>query len=301
MAEEKWKQGIRENWSAITSSLGNPEELLEYLYHKVSPPLINEDQFREIKVFTIFDCHNERKGSDLDRDKLSRVLCQLHFSVKIYNNLNSADMLRIAEESSHWVGHRNSNCCVFTILTHGCQQGVYGTDGGVVRVNDIVKNFNSINCPELKGKPKIFLFQSCRNSEDEKQNKSEGPKPNSTGVSPEDMEEEEDTSKAFDNVPNDLVVEDSAVAEGPKHKIQRQPSESHEHSDFFFGYATPEGFRSYRQEKRGSWFIQAIVWVLKYNSHQEHILDLMTKLAFIANMNANWTEANSMKCASASC
>jgi len=37
---------------------------------------------------------------------------------------------------------------------------IFGTDGQPVSIKtDILQNFNTDNCPALRGKPKIFCFQ----------------------------------------------------------------------------------------------------------------------------------------------
>ncbi|XP_060065243.1 caspase-3-like [Ylistrum balloti] len=398
MAEDKWKEGIQKNWSDIVKNLGNPDELVEYLHHNITPPLLNEDQARNIKEKTgtrrektrllmktlmygdervlrelhsalqatgnkpladllapyvkeqkqkrrktlhlpphewppstkeLKEMHDaeaeqcdiddlmksqstnqkeiyrmtakrrglaiiinnadfgkralKRVGSDLDRDKLSRVLSQLHFSVKIYNNMTGADMLKIAEESSNWDYHGASDCFVFAVLSHGSSRGINGTDGSVICVDDIVKNFNKINCPKLTGKPKVFLFQSCRSpnsprTEDSQSGESQADSMETNPVSnAEDHEDDNDIHKAFQNLPqnSDQVQCDSGMEEGPTKQIQKV---THPSSDFFFAYATPEGFKAYRSEQRGSWFIQAIVWVLKYNASKEHLEELMTRV-----------------------
>ncbi|OWF38497.1 caspase-3-like [Mizuhopecten yessoensis] len=420
MAEEAWKEGIRKNFSSIIKEVANPDDLVEYFHHTITPPLLNDDQVAKIqavnatkktktrslintlmygdetvlselvkglratknenvakllepyeekltqqrtkklhlppkvwppstkeldemheanieqcdvadvsksgytehaevytmtakrrglaviinnKIFGPFGKANrsERTGTDLDRNKLSRVLSQLHFTVRIYNNVTSADMLKIAEESSTWQHHEESDCFVFVVLSHGCTSGIYGTDGNVVHVDNIVKNFNNENCPKLTGKPKIFLFQACRSSSEinNELNESGNVRPDCMETSEgseascqdnDDDDDDDDVSKAFENLPNDTdrIQADSGVDGGPNKQIKKS---SHIASDFLFAYATPEGYRSYRNEKRGSWFIQAIVWVLKYNANKAHLQDLMTEVnRYVSTQNVQVSE-----------
>lgn len=54
--------------------------------------------------------------------------------------------------------HRNSDCFVCTILSHGEEGSVYGTNGKLP-IADVFEPFNGHNCPGLVEKPKIFFIQ----------------------------------------------------------------------------------------------------------------------------------------------
>ena len=47
-------------------------------------------------------------------------------------------------------------------MSHGCHEAIYGIDGRQVLEADIRATFTSQQCPALRGKPKMFIFQSCR-------------------------------------------------------------------------------------------------------------------------------------------
>lgn len=50
----------------------------------------------------------------------------------------------------------------FDMKMTGGYTEVIGTDGVGIGVEDIVNLFTVENCPAMKGKPKIFIFQCCR-------------------------------------------------------------------------------------------------------------------------------------------
>ena len=56
-----------------------------------------------------------------------------------------------------------SDCFVCTILTHGEEGVVYGTDDKV-EVKVLLEPFKGNNCRGLVGKPKIFFIQVCLKS-----------------------------------------------------------------------------------------------------------------------------------------
>ena len=54
------------------------------------------------------------------------------------------------------------------IMTHGGEGGIlFGSDGKHVTIDEMASLFNGSNCPQLVGKPKIFVIQACRVNRDE--------------------------------------------------------------------------------------------------------------------------------------
>ena len=51
---------------------------------------------------------------------------------------------------------------VVAILSHGENGSIICTNGEKVLIEDILSKFNNREAPPLKGKPKFFIFQSCR-------------------------------------------------------------------------------------------------------------------------------------------
>ena len=65
--------------------------------------------------------------------------------------------------------HGDADSTIVAIMSHGksgtLEDGtyIYTKDGrSSLSSEDILRRFNNMNCPLLKGKPKIFLFQFCR-------------------------------------------------------------------------------------------------------------------------------------------
>lgn len=65
--------------------------------------------------------------------------------------------------------HATADSTVVAVMSHG--KGGNHEDGTLIYTRDcpnfmssedILRRFNNINCPLLKGKPKCFLFQFCR-------------------------------------------------------------------------------------------------------------------------------------------
>ena len=59
--------------------------------------------------------------------------------------------------------YSSTDCFVLAIMTHGCLDNVYSTDGKTIFIRDIVKFFEGV--PSLALKPKVFLIQACQGGE----------------------------------------------------------------------------------------------------------------------------------------
>jgi len=59
-------------------------------------------------------------------------------------------------------------CFVLFILSHGeeinGQEVVYGTDGRYLTKKQIIAELSGVNCPHLRGVPRLVFFQCCRGS-----------------------------------------------------------------------------------------------------------------------------------------
>ena len=62
------------------------------------------------------------------------------------------------------IDYSNCYCNFLFVLSHGSQEGVITADGRCVFYDAIQSYFTASKCPSLSGKPKVFIFQLCRNS-----------------------------------------------------------------------------------------------------------------------------------------
>ena len=102
-----------------------------------------------------------RRGTDKDAAVLKLLFTYLGFKTKCYNNQTKSQMVEICTKVAS-LDHTKFDCLLIAILTHGTNGQLYGSDGKLISVQDIVKLFNGAQCPSLVGKPKIFFLQACR-------------------------------------------------------------------------------------------------------------------------------------------
>ena len=106
-----------------------------------------------------------RQGTDVDRDGLKKLFQKLQFKVEIYNDITKREIRNITAKMAS-SDHSSYDAFIFTVLSHGEEGLVYGTDG-TISIRDITLKFNSNT--SLAGKPKIFLFQACQGTKIDKE------------------------------------------------------------------------------------------------------------------------------------
>ncbi|XP_006745761.2 caspase-9-like [Leptonychotes weddellii] len=210
-----------------------------------------------------------RTGSDIDCEKLQRRFRLLHFTVEVKCDLMAKQMVQALVELARR-DHSGLDCCVVVVLSHGCQAShrqfpgaVYGTDGCLVSIEKIVNIFNGASCPSLGGKPKLFFIQACGGEQKDHgfEVACASPEDRTSGSDPES------DAVLFQEGPGPFDQPDA---------VSSLPTPS----DIFVSYSTFPGFVSWRDTRRGSWYVETLDGVFEQWAHSE---DLQTLLLRVAN------------------
>ncbi|XP_046564911.1 caspase-3-like [Haliotis rubra] len=100
-----------------------------------------------------------RGGVDIDVDNLTELFTKLQFTINLQTDLTSVDMMKKLKEYAEQ-DHTEYDAFVCCILTNGTDYGVAGSDGKIVKVQDLSSLFHASKCPTLAGKPKLFFIQA---------------------------------------------------------------------------------------------------------------------------------------------
>lgn len=103
-----------------------------------------------------------RTGSDSEAVLLSDVFKQLYFDVIMERNVTYDELFRKLEGIARKPDLRNHNALVVIILTHGKSGCVITSDNIFAEYQRVINIFDNTNCPNLRCKPKMFFFNSCR-------------------------------------------------------------------------------------------------------------------------------------------
>ncbi|KAM9380394.1 caspase-8 [Phaethornis superciliosus] len=186
----------------------------------------------------------DRDGTDVDAEALRRVFSQLHFEVVEHKDL-TAEQFRETVNTYRCLDHKDKDCFVCCILSHGKKGIIYGVDGQEVPIQELTTSFTGENCHSLAGKPKVFFVQACQGDAFQ------------TGVI----------------VEADSAEQDSSVETDARFQVNCIPSEA----DFLLGMATLQDYVSYRSPRQGTWYIQALCKHLEYSCPRgEDILTILT-------------------------
>ncbi|KAM6129653.1 caspase-10 isoform 1-T1 [Pterocles gutturalis] len=189
----------------------------------------------------------ERKGSHKDAEELERVFTWLGLDVRTYTDLTSQQIKDLMRTWQHVQDHKDRDCFICCILSHGESGAIYGKDEELVSIRMIMSHFTAEQCPQLAEKPKLFFIQACQGKE----------------------------------IQRPVYVEaDARIPDLPSMQQSISPSESiPAEADFLLGMATIDGCVSFRHIQQGAWYIQALCSKLQLLVPRgEDILSILTEV-----------------------
>ncbi|XP_051947397.1 caspase-9-like [Xyrauchen texanus] len=212
----------------------------------------------------------DRKGSNIDCDKMERRFKALKFEVVVKRNLK-CKYIRHEMSSLAKRDHSAYDCCVVIILSHGTEANhnrfpgaVHGVDGPAVPVQIITNYLNGQNCPSLQGKPKLFFIQACGGDE----------KDTGFEVSPDEVQPSlGGTDDQTDAIPPSSSSESLSTSDEPDARATLPTP-----SDILVSYSTFPGYVSWRDTQAGSWYVENLDLVLEQNAATD---DLVTMLMMV--------------------
>ena len=182
-----------------------------------------------------------RAGAEEDERNLKKLFKDLFFRVIVKRDLTKHQMENVAADYGA-KDHSTFDAFVMIVMSHGgdrdCIQGVNGRE---TSVKNLMVEFQEPKCPSLKGKPKVFIIQTCRGSLEKVFNRSTFPAGNAISQAGSS------TSVQADNEPCD-------ASHLPESTLPRSvfPQEF----DSVLAFATVPGYVSFRSKELGAFFIQ---------------------------------------------
>ncbi|KAL7300737.1 hypothetical protein TKK_0006715 [Trichogramma kaykai] len=209
------------------------------------------------------NCYTEEKDSrpsaEHDETNLRKLFTDMGFKVITHFDLTGEDILNKVQEFSKLPELRRVDSAFVIISSHGSGQighqeteilGIDYSSNDYKRVvcTNIMNYFTSENCVNLTGKPKIFIFQTCRGK----------------------------------NVQVAIPRCKTDAATTPKRQTANRYVHSSEslrnYEDMLIVYSTIPGYVSYRDEYNGSWFIQILCEVFMNYAYKIHVQELFNMI-----------------------
>ncbi|NXQ62062.1 CASPA protein, partial [Anthoscopus minutus] len=190
---------------------------------------------------------SQRKGSCKDAEQLKRVFTWLGLDVRTYTDQTSGDIKNLMETWQHVQDHKDRNCFICCILSHGKSGAIYGTDDKLVSIRMLTSHFTAKQCPQLAGKPKLFFIQACQG------NNIQCPVYVDTDGTTSVLSSMQERVSLYESIPED--------------------------ADFLLGMATVDGYVAFRHIEEGAWYIQDLCSNLQLLVPRgEDILSILTKV-----------------------
>ena len=178
-----------------------------------------------------------REGSEQDVERLRNLFESLRFEVIIKRYLERYQITGVAQE---YGGKKHDKFVAFVliIMSHGDDEDcILGVDNKPVSVRALMGEFQAFRCPSLKGKPKILIIQTYRDSRQC------------------DVERLDDFVNSINADPTEFDLPDSNVDPFSLYSSLSKsvfPPEN----DFLLTFATVPGYVSFRSPTSGALFIQ---------------------------------------------
>ncbi|CAH6791666.1 caspase-8 [Phodopus roborovskii] len=239
---------MQEMWDSLQEQCSH-SQVSDRIYQMKSKPrgyclIFNNNDFSKARK-DIPKLHKmkDRKGTNYDEEALTETFKELHFEVVPYRDC-TASKIHDVLGSYQSMDHKNKDCFVCCILSHGDKGIIYGTDGKEASIYELTSYFTGSKCPSLAGKPKIFFIQACQGDNYQK------------AVLVETDLEEKDSFLDVDSSQKNYIPDEA---------------------DFLLGMATVKNCVSYRDPTQGTWYIQSLCQSLRERCPQgDDILSILT-------------------------
>ena len=188
------------------------------------------------------DVFSTRTGSEKDlKDLVSLFSNVLRFTVTERSNLSYPEMSKEIMAFAGKEEQGEADMAAVVVMSHGKEGTIYSSDGRWLETDWILKQFNNCWCPSLRGKPKLFIFQSCRGEEKD------------CGVSA--------TATDSQGMSRGLEMRDVSW------------------EDMVIAYSTIRGYVAHRDTVDGSWFVQALCEVFRGKADTSEIREMLDTVA----------------------
>ncbi|RMX42441.1 hypothetical protein pdam_00010896 [Pocillopora damicornis] len=213
-----------------------------------------------------FEYLSRRGGSDVDAKKLDELFTKLQYKVKMVRNQTSKQLKETLTQFARLNDHGMADSVVVCLLSHGLEGQIFGVDGVLVSIPDLLALFNGYAAKDLIGKPKMFFIQACRGSDfDQGVEVTDGGYMSANEV-PVAEARATVVQAHLPGVKPDTVV--------PEPEPESLPAEA----DMLVAYSTVPGYVSWNNLAKGSWFVQAIADVFSDYAHTEDVVSMLIRV-----------------------
>ncbi|XP_066954650.1 uncharacterized protein [Macrobrachium rosenbergii] len=124
--------------------------------------IANYRNFDKCKTYRL----KKRTGTEVNVRQLEELFTQMKYEVTAFDDLGTKDDTMAALENFRQLDiHKNADSLIVIFSSHGKEDEFFTSDGQLIHYKSIYQIFSDENCPDLIGKPKVFMFQFCRSEQ----------------------------------------------------------------------------------------------------------------------------------------
>ena len=194
-----------------------------------------------------------RSGSEHDVEAFKDVVDHFKYTVTVRENL-TAEQMKAAVEDAGKAATPNHDSFICCIMSHGDNEGIEGVDGSVVTVEELALLVGPKKCPNLVGKPKIFILQACRGQK-----------------IPQAIQF--DTTNEPEETPSEPELSDENEIQFDS-KVMAIPPDA----DYFYAYCTTPTTMSMRRPSQGTFYIQILCEKLQKKASKMSLHDIVLRV-----------------------
>lgn len=197
-----------------------------------------------------------RNGAEADSESLIHIFNEFGFKIFIYKDLDGTQFFKVLENliASKYV--KDTECFVLVLMSHGerCDgiDKVNFHDGSSCKVAEITNYFRHHNAPNLVKKPKVLIFPFCRGSIAD--------------------------NGYYLNNDQKVFVERDETRRTEMENGSTQPDVNKKVStlsDMLECYASTPDFKTMRDTKDGSWYIQHLCNAMAKHAHNMDMEEIL--------------------------
>jgi caspase 7 len=191
--------------------------------------------------------HKEREWSIKDVENLTNTLTNLDFDIKICQDLTKEQLESVMLEQTT-LDHRNSDCFLCVIMSHGNQEKIVTSDNKEISFEQIMAPIKA--CASLVNKPKLFFIQACRGENDAEFVSSKPRSSSAQSISSNSGDETQNMNDyGLNTIPND----------SKHYKSKPQTTKIENESDLLVYYSTLPNHLSFSKDiSEGTVFIKSL-------------------------------------------
>ena len=207
-----------------------------------------------------------RDGSETDVVRMEELFKWLQFEVVVHEDKTADEIISIVRQYTVGTDHDHYDCFVLFLMSHGFEDGIYGSDGKPVYLRTQIRKYLIADmCCSLANKPKLIFVQACRGQDADKGYVLTD-SPSQAEPAPK-----QETNSITPYTPSNLDL-------APNYNGRINVGYIPQDADIMITYASTANHAAVRNVVTGGWFVTQLYKVMYENAKTEDLQSMITKV-----------------------